>query len=151
MSTAPSRPALIARVLFIWGQSCAYWGNQTLSKRLYQWAVGSWTRALVYAPDWRPPLLRRAVIRGRELDDYAGAVRDLSELIERYPEWAEAYLQRGLLHSFHGLQAAPRAVQDLQHFLALAHDHSWQVEAEQLVQRLRAEIEERGWHEEEQA
>jgi len=73
-----AKPSLSAKMHFAWGQSCAYWGNKTLSKTLYRWAVNAFTRAAAAAPDWPPPVLRRAVIRGRELDDYAGAVRDLT-------------------------------------------------------------------------
>lgn len=139
-------PSLLARVYFAWGQSCTYWGNRTLSKKLYRWAVGSFTRAATLAPHWPKPVLRRAVVRGRELDDYAGAVRDLSILIDANPEWAEPYLQRGLLHSFHGLQAAPRAITDFDLFLKYADpEHSWRPDAERLTERLRGELTERGW------
>ena len=79
-----AKPSLSARMHFAWGQSCAYWGNKTLSKSLYRWAVNA-TRAAAEAPDWPAPVMRRAVIRGRELDDYAGAVRD-PELIESDPD-----------------------------------------------------------------
>ncbi len=140
-------PSLLAYFHYVWGQSLAYWGNRTLSKTLYRWAVNSFSRAAKRAPEWYPPLLRRAVIRGRELDDYAGAVRDLSTVIAAEPEWAEPYLQRGILHSFHALQAAPQAVADFEHFLQYAdQDHSWRPDAERLRDRLQAELAERGWN-----
>ena len=140
------KPPLVARMWFAWGQSCAYWGNRTLAKALHRWATGSFTRALALAPAWREPLLRRAVIRGRELDDYAGAVRDLTTLIEQHPDWHEPYLQRGLLHSFHGLHAAQRAIDDFATFLQLAPaTHTWRPDAERLTARLQGEIAERNF------
>lgn len=143
------KPSLSAKMHFAWGQSCAYWGNKTLSKTLYRWAVNAFTRAAAAAPNWPPPVLRRAVIRGRELDDYAGAVRDLTELINHDPESSEAYLQRGILHSFHGLHAAARAVHDFDRFLQLAPpNHPWRPDAHNLPDRLRGELAERGWSEE---
>ncbi len=153
MSEAPPKPPLLARFWFAWGQSCAYWGNQALSKTLHQWAVRAWTRALVLAPEWPQPLLRRAVIRGRELDDYSGAVSDLNTLIEQAPDWAEPYLQRGILHSFHALQAAPQAIKDLERFLALTQTtaHAWRPDAERLLVRLRMQLAERGWEMEDDA
>lgn len=139
---------IYAKLWFAWGQSCTYWGNRTLSKQLYRWAFNAYTRAQIYAPWWGMPVLRRAVIRGRELDDYAGAVRDFGDLINLDPEWAEPYLQRGILHSFHGLHAAPRAIADFDQFLKLAPaTHNWRVDAERLTERLREELQERGWSE----
>jgi hypothetical protein len=143
-----AKPSLSARMHFAWGQSCAYWGNKTLSKTLYRWAVNAFTRAAAEAPGWPAPVMRRAVIRGRELDDYAGAVRDLTELIENDSDSYEAYLQRGILHSFHGLHAAARAVDDFDRFLQLAPaSHPWRPDAHNLTARLRGELAERGWDE----
>jgi len=145
-----AKPSLLAKMYFAWGQSCTYWANKTMSKQLYRWAVRSFTRAAAEAPNWPPPMLRRAVVRGRELDDYAGAISDLTELIVANPKATEAYLQRGILHSFHGLQAAARAVADFEHFLELAPlDHPWRPDAQNLSQRLHSELAERGWPQEE--
>jgi hypothetical protein len=139
-------PSMLAYFHYVWGQSVAYWGNRTLSKMLYRWAVNAFTRAVDRAPGWSPPLLRRAVIRGRELDDYAGAVRDLTTAIAADPQWAEPYLQRGILHSFHALQAAPQAIADFRQFLQHAEpNHSWRPDAERLIERLQGELAERGW------
>lgn len=139
-------PSMLAYFHYVWGQSLAYWGNRTLSKKLFRWAVNAYTRAARRAPEWSPPLLRRGVIRGRELNDYAGAVRDLSTVIAAEPAWAEPYLQRGILHSFHSLQAAPQAVADFKQFLAQAdQNHSWRPDAERLIERLQSELTERGW------
>lgn len=136
---------LMARAAVAWAKSCTYWAHQTRSKRLYGWAIAAYTRALVYAPNWQEPRLRRAILKGRELDDYAGAVRDLTTIIEQEPQWAEPYLQRGLLHSFHGLHAAQQAIADLEQFILLAPQHGWRDEAERLLLRLSTELNERGW------
>ena len=143
MSNAGLWQRVLARMYFAWGQSCAYWGNKTVSPRLYRWAVGAFDRALGHAPGWNQAQLRRAVVRGRELDDYTGAVRDLTAIIERDSEWAEPYLQRGLFLAYHGLAAAPQAIHDLERFLYLDARHSWRGEAEHLLARLRAELAER--------
>lgn len=141
-----AKPSPLAKMYFAWGQSCTYWANKTVSKQLYRWAVSSYTRAAAEAPHWPPPVLRRAVVRGRELDDYAGAISDLTDLITADPKNTEAYLQRGILHSFHGLHAAARAVADFERFLELAPlDHSWRPDAQNLTDRLRGELVERGW------
>ncbi|HEY1012727.1 MAG TPA: hypothetical protein VGE07_08495 [Herpetosiphonaceae bacterium] len=133
----------LSRWWFAWGQSTTYWANRMVSPRLYEEAVGSFTRATEYDPAWPRPLLRRGTIRGRELADYAGAVRDLTRAIELATQSPEPYLQRGLLHAFHGLHAAERAIDDFERFLELAPAHSWRDEARQQIGRLQAELAER--------
>lgn len=133
----------LSRWWFAWGQSTTYWANRLVSPRLYTEAVGSFSRATVYDPAWPRPLLRRGTIRGRELDDYAGAIRDLTQAIELAPAWGEPYLQRGLLQAFRGHHAAQQAIDDFERFLELAPDHSWRDEAGRQIGRLQAEIAER--------
>ena len=45
-----TKPPLAAKFWYAWAQSCTYWGNRTMSKQLYRWAVSSYTRAALAAP-----------------------------------------------------------------------------------------------------
>lgn len=134
---------LIAQAWFIWGQSISYWGNRLVSKTLYEWAVRAYGRAVSTWPEHAQAYCRRGVIRGRELNDYTGAVRDLTVAIELGPEWPEPYLQRGLLHRFHGAATAERALADLRRYLELGPSEWWRVEVERQIANIESEIAER--------
>jgi tetratricopeptide (TPR) repeat protein len=126
---------------FAWGQSTCYWANRFVSHRLYDQAIAAYGRALIYWPTFARAYLRRGIIKGRELDDYSGAIRDLSQAIELLPEWPEPYLQRGLFHRFHAPATAERAIDDLQRYLELAPSaSSWRFEAERQITLLQYEI-----------
>jgi tetratricopeptide (TPR) repeat protein len=130
---------LLARWWYIWAQSLTYWGHQLVSRRLYDSAVDAYGRVLISSPGHAQAYLRRGALKGRELQDYVGAVEDLSAAIALRPDWPEPYLQRGLFHRFHGPATASLAVADLRRFLELSGPSSWRAEAERQIAMLEAE------------
>jgi tetratricopeptide (TPR) repeat protein len=127
---------------FAWAQSLTYWGNRLVSRMLYDWAISAYGRVLTVSPAHAQAYCRRGALKGREFDDYTGAIRDLSAAIELRPEWAEPYLQRGLLHRFHGRVSAERALEDLRRYLELGASPFWRSEVERQIEMLEAEIDE---------
>ena len=122
-------------------------GQQNLIEKPVPLGGRAFTRAAAEAPDWPAPVMRRAVIRGRELDDYAGAVRDLTELIESDPDSAEAYLQRDPAQLPWAARRRAGGQRLRSVFAAGPGQPSWRPDAHNLTARLRGELAERGWDE----
>lgn len=129
---------LLARWWYAWGQSLCHFGNRTAERSFYESGVRSFGRATRLWPTFAAAYYRRGLIRGRELNEYAAAVADLSTAMELLPDWPDPYLQRGLFHRFNGAPAA--ALADLQRYLELGGDAYWRSEAERHVTLLRAEL-----------
>ncbi len=59
-------------------------------------------------------------------------------MIELSPEWADAYLQRGMEQRFHGDPHA--AIADLTRYLEIGTDAGWRAEAERQIAMLRDDL-----------
>jgi tetratricopeptide (TPR) repeat protein len=88
-------------------------------------------------PDFAGAYYQAGRIRGRELGEYDQALTDLSNAIRLAPEWAEPYLQRGMLQRFHGEIEA--ALSDLRQFVAIAPEGYWKNEALHQIEALVAD------------
>lgn len=129
---------LLARWWYAWGQSLCHMGHRTAERSFYESGVRSFTRAARLWPTFAEAYYRSGLIRGRELNEYAMAVADLSTASALLPDWPDPYLQRGLFHRFNGAPAA--ALADLQRYLELGSDAYWRGEAERHIGVLRAEV-----------
>jgi tetratricopeptide (TPR) repeat protein len=135
-STSSWRRSL-AHAWYAWGSSLCYWGVQTAEPWFFRAAVRSFDRVVRVWPQFALGWYRRGLVRSRELGQHAAGIADLSQAIALEPEWAEAYLQRGLIQRFHGDRHA--AIDDLRRFLALGGDVYWRMEAERQIAALEAE------------
>ncbi|NJN17324.1 MAG: hypothetical protein HC822_14160 [Oscillochloris sp.] len=131
---------LIARCWHLWGLGLCYQGNRNADRSYFLAGVSAFDRATQLWPGFAEPYFQRGVIRGRELGDYAAAIRDLSTALNIRPEWPEPYLQRGLFHRFRGRNQD--AIHDLQHYIDLAPPGYWRNEAEQQLAAIAAELDE---------
>lgn len=95
------------------------------------------SRALAANPLHAPALLQLGVLYGRELGEYAHAVRELTRALAQRPDWPEALLQRGLLHCFAGSRA--EAAADLTRYLELVREGEWRDEAQRQLDGLKGE------------
>jgi tetratricopeptide (TPR) repeat protein len=104
--------------------------------------IRSFDRALRLWPAFARVIYRRGLILGRELNDHAAGIADMTRAIELAPDWPDPYLQRGLFERFHGDQRA--ALADLRHYAAIAADAFWRAEAERQIVSIRADLGEEG-------
>ncbi|MBC8162129.1 MAG: hypothetical protein H7Z42_13030 [Roseiflexaceae bacterium] len=131
---------LRARMWLLWGLSLNQWGMITSQRWFYTGAIGAFSRAANAWPGFAEAYLWRGVVRSRELGEPAEGLRDLDTALLNAPDWAEAYLRRGLLCRFHGLPS--EAASDLRRFLALDLHSPWRGEAERQLAQLQIEHEE---------
>jgi tetratricopeptide (TPR) repeat protein len=123
---------------YLWGLSWAQWGVYATEQTYYRWGIQSFDRALQCDPTFARAFFRRGLIRGRELNQIPEALADLTRASELAPQWAEPYLQRGLLLRFHGDLAT--ALPDLRRFVTLDPFSSWRGEAERQIAAIEAEL-----------
>ena len=122
---------------YMWGLSVCYSANRAVDRGLYAAGVRSFVRATQVWPDFAGAYYQAGRIRGRELGEYDQARADLSNAIRLAPEWAEPYLQRGMLQRFHGETEA--ALSDLRQFVSIAPEGYWKSEALHQIEALVAE------------
>jgi tetratricopeptide (TPR) repeat protein len=138
-NVAPWRRAL-AYWWYAWGLSWCYWGIRAANRTFFRAGIRSFDRALRLWPEFAQVVYRRGLIRGRELNDHAAGIADMTCAIELSPDWPEPYLQRGLFQRFHGDPRA--ALADLQHYITITHDVFWRGEAERQIVMIQAELDE---------
>jgi tetratricopeptide (TPR) repeat protein len=126
---------------YAWGLSWCYWGVRGGSNQsFFRAGIRSFNRALRLWPAFASVYYRRGLIRGRELNEHAAGIADMSQAIAIDPERPEPYLQRGLFQRFHGDSRA--ALADLQHYVTIANDAFWRAEAQRQIAMIRAELDE---------
>lgn len=128
---------LLAQAWYAWGSSLCYWGIQTAEPWFYRVGVQSFDRAALAWPGFARAIYRRGLVRARELGQHREGIADLTRAIALRPDWAEPYLQRGLIQRFHGDQQA--ALADLRRYLQLGGQPDWRAEAERQIAALEAE------------
>jgi tetratricopeptide (TPR) repeat protein len=130
----------LAYVCYAWGLSWCYWGVRTSNQSFFRAGIRSFDRALWLWPTFAQSYYRRGLIRGRELNQRAAAIADMSRAIAIDPQWPDPYLQRGLFQRFHGDSRA--ALADLQQYVGLSYDAFWRSEAERQIAMIQAELSE---------
>ena len=111
-------------------------GNTTPSEAAYHDAIGALTQAILYNPDLAEAHFVRGVLYWRELTDYARAVRDLSRAIELKPNFADAYLNRGLARVYGRIGTRDEMLADFNRYLDLGKNGYWRIEARNYIKRL---------------
>ena len=126
----------LAAHIFYWrGLGFCQWGHWLHDLHHYQRAIEAFTHAVEMNPHFVEAYYERGVLYWREFRNTYRAIRDLTQVMDMLPERAEAWLNRAQAHMMRGDYHL--AIADLEHYLSIAVDAGWRINAETQLALLR--------------
>lgn len=118
----------LAYWLYNWAIIQRYRGLRRQKRKRFEAAERYFTRALKLNENHIRARVNRGLVRWRELDDWAGAIKDFTTLLEQQPDYHLARFYRGM--AFHRGGNYQAAAQDLYDFIRLAPKSRWAYDAQ---------------------
>ncbi len=118
----------VAYCLYHWAVIQRYRGLRRRKRQRFEAADRYFTRALKLNQRYLKARVNRGLVRWRELDDWAGAIDDFTQVLSQHPDYHIARFYRGM--AFHRTGDYRAAAQDLHDFIRLAPNSRWAYDAQ---------------------
>ena len=129
-------------LLYTWGGLHRYFGNQNVLSGEFERAVHYFGRAYELNPQFTYARLQRAILLGRELQQYEAALAEFDALLTEEPENGAALVNKALVLQVNGRYQ--EALNSLETYLQLPDENEYRMEANRIAEQLRAIIAELG-------
>ncbi len=125
-------------LLYTWGGLHRYFGNQNVMPGEFARAAHYFGRAYALNPQFTYARLQRAILLGRELQQYEAALAEFDALLAEEPENGAALVNKALILQINGRYR--EALDSLDSYLQLPEENEYREEAGRIAGQLRAII-----------